>query len=252
MEQEAMETLYERPRSLNDLDTIWCPGCGHGVTTRLIAEVIDELGIRENVIGVIGVGCYSTAMHDKYFNFDAYLALHGRAPAVATGIKRMQPDKIAFTYQGDGDLAAEGFAEIIHTAARGENITVIMANNAVFAETGGHMTPTSVIGQRTQTSPAGRDPKVHGQPLHVAEMLAALPITAYVSRVSAHNPNHVDFAKMSIKKAFENQINGAGFSYVEIISTCPSNWRTTPMGAIDWVEREMLMNYSLGELKRRM
>jgi 2-oxoglutarate ferredoxin oxidoreductase subunit beta len=214
--------------------------------------VIDELDVRENVVGVIGVGCYSTAMYDRYFNFDAYLALHGRAPAVATGVKRVQPDRLVFTYQGDGDLAAEGLAEVIHAAARGENISVIMANNAVFAETGGHMTPASVIGQRTQTSPAGRDPEQHGQPIKVAEMLAALPMTSYVSRVSAHNPNNVDFAKMSIRKAFENQINGEGFSYVEVLSTCPSNWRTTPMGAIEWVEREMLMNYSLGELKRRL
>jgi len=252
MEQQAMETLYEKPRSINETDTIWCPGCGHGVTTRLIAEIIDELDIREKVIGVVGVGCYSTIMYDKYFNFDCYLALHGRAPAVAAGIKRMQPDKIVFTYQGDGDLSAEGFTEIIHTAARGENITVIMANNAVFAETGGHMTPTSIIGQRTQTSPNGRDPEIHGQPIKVAEMLSTLPMTSYISRVSAHNPNNVDFSKTSMRKAFENQINGAGFSYVEMISTCPSNWGTSPMGALEWVEREMLMSYTLGELKRRL
>lgn len=252
MEQQATETLYERPKSINDIDTIWCSGCGHGVTTRIIAEIIDEMGLREKTIGVIGVGCYSTIMYDKYFNFDCILTLHGRAPAVATGIKRMQPDKLVFTYQGDGDLSAEGFTEVIHTAARGENITVIMANNGVFAETGGHMTPTSIIGQRTQTSPNGRDPELHGQPLKVSEMIAALPMPSYVSRVSAHNPNNVDYSKTSIMKAFENQLAGAGFSFVEMISPCPSNWGTTPMGALDWVEREMLMSYTLGELKRRI
>ncbi len=251
MEEQALEKLYDRPESLNDVDSIWCSGCGHGVTTRLIAEIIDELGIRENVIGVIGVGCYSTIMYDEYYKFDSYLALHGRAPAVAAGIKRMQPDKVVFTYQGDGDLSAEGFTEIIHTAARGENITVIMANNGVFAETGGHMTPTTFVGQRTQTSPQGRDPEQHGQPIKVAETLAALPMTSYISRVSAHNPNNVDFSKTSIMKAFENQINGAGFSYVEMISTCPSNWGTTSLGALEFVEREMLMNHALGELKRQ-
>jgi 2-oxoglutarate ferredoxin oxidoreductase subunit beta len=250
MEQQAMEKLYDRPQSINDMDTIWCSGCGHGVTTRILAEIIDEMDLREKVIGVVGVGCYSSIMHDKYFNFDCVYTLHGRAPAVATGIKRMQPDKLVFTYQGDGDLAAEGFAEIIHTASRGENITVIMANNGVFAETGGHMTPTSIIGQRTQTSPNGRDPELHGQPIKVAEMLSALPMTSYISRVSAHNPNNVDFSKASIKKAFENQLSGAGFSYVEMMSTCPSNWGTSPMGAIDFMEREMLMSYALGELKR--
>lgn len=246
-----LQKVYDHPQSLNDIDTIWCPGCGHGVATRLIAEVIDELGIQNKVIGVVGVGCYSTIMYEKYYKFDSYLALHGRAPAVATGIKRMQPDKIVFTYQGDGDLAAEGFTEILHAGARGENITVIMANNAVFAETGGHMTPTSIIGQRTQTSPQGRDPEKHGHPIKVAEMLASLPMTSYISRVSAHNPNNVDFSKMSIKKAFENQINGAGFSYVEMISPCPSGWATSPMGALEWVERNMLMSYSLGEIKRK-
>lgn len=252
MEQEALKTVFERPRCLNDVDTIWCPGCGHGVTTRIIAEVIDELNLRERAIGVVGVGCYSTIMYDKYYNFDSYLALHGRAPAVATGIKRMRPDKIVFTYQGDGDLAAEGFTEILHCASRGENITVIMANNAVFAETGGHMTPTSIIGQRTQTSPNGRDPEQHGHPIKMAETMAALPMTSYVSRVSAHNPNNVDFSKTSIKKAFENQINGAGFSYVEMLSPCPSGWATTPAGSLEWVEREMLMSYTLGEIKRRL
>lgn len=246
-----MQKVYDQPQSLNDIDTIWCPGCGHGVTTRLIAEVIDELGIREKVIGVVGVGCYSTIMYDRYYNFDCYLALHGRAPVVAIGIKRMQPDKIVFTYQGDGDLSAEGFAEILHTASRGENITVIMANNAVFAETGAHMTPTSVIGQRTQTSPQGRDPERHGHPIKVGETLASLPMTSYISRVSGHNPNNIDFAKMSIKKAFENQINGAGFSYVEMISPCPSGWNTSPMGSLEWLERNMLMTYTLGEIKRK-
>ncbi len=239
--------VYERPHSLTDCHTHYCPGCTHGTAHRLVAEVLDELGIREETILVASVGCSVFAYN--YFEVDACEAAHGRAPAMATGVKRVHPDKIVFTYQGDGDLASIGMGEIMHAAARGEKITVIFVNNAIYGMTGGQMAPTSLIGQVTTSSPLGRDAALNGQPIRMAEILAGLPGTAYSVRRSLHDARHVLQAKKAIRTAFETQQKGLGFSIVELLSTCPTNWGLTPNQALDWVRDNMLPQYPVGDFK---
>ena len=239
--------VYTRPKMLVDRPLHYCPGCTHGIIHRLVAEALDELTTNDNVIGVAPVGCAVFAY--DYFNCDMYEAAHGRAPAVATGIKRALPDKVVFTYQGDGDLASIGAAEIVHAATRGENITVIFVNNAIYGMTGGQMAPTTLIGQKTTTSPAGRKVEVNGNPIRVSEMLATLDGPSYIARVSVHDVVNVDKAKAAIKQAFRNQIEGKGFSLVEVLSTCPTNWGLSPAEAINWLVENMIPQYPLGVKK---
>lgn len=221
-----MAVVFERPKALLDVPTHYCPGCTHGIIHRLIAEVIDELGILDKTIGIAPVGC-SVLAYD-YFACDMFEAAHGRAPAVATGIKRTNPDKVVFTYQGDGDLAAIGTAEIVHAATRGENITTIFVNNCIYGMTGGQMAPTTLLGQVTETTPYGRDHKLAGYPIRVSEMLSTLTGACYVERVSVDSVPNVIKAKKAIKKAFENQLEGKGFSLIEVLSICPTNWGLSP------------------------
>ncbi|MDQ7844584.1 MAG: thiamine pyrophosphate-dependent enzyme [Armatimonadota bacterium] len=240
-----MKAVFTRPQSLTETPMHYCPGCTHGVAHRLVAEVLDELGIRGRTIGVASVGCSVFAYN--YFNVDFQQAAHGRAPAVATGIKRVLPDRVVFTYQGDGDLAAIGTAEIVHAANRGEQITVIFINNAVYGMTGGQMAPTTLPGMRTTTTPFGRDVRVAGHPLHVAEMLATLKGVAYLARVALCGVAHITRAKRAIRKAFQAQLDGKGFSLVEVLSTCPVTWGLSPIEAVRWLEANMLPAYPLGE-----
>ncbi len=242
-----MEKIFIHPESLYDVPTHYCPGCGHGIVHRLIAEVVDELGIREKTIGVAPVGCAVVAY--DYWKFDCSEAAHGRALAVATGIKRVRPKNIVFTYQGDGDLAAIGTAETIHAANRGENLTVIFINNAVYGMTGGQMAPTTLLGQKTSTSVEGREKEKHGYPLKISEMLASLPGVYYIERVSLQSPLEVLKAKRAIKQAFENQINNLGFSLVEVLSPCPTYWGQTPKEALDWIRLVMQKEFPLGKIK---
>ncbi len=239
--------VFKRPEALADMPTHYCPGCHHGIIHRLAAEVIDELGVRESTVGVASVGC-SILAYD-YFNVDMVGALHGRAPAVATGVKRSQPDSVVFTYQGDGDLAAIGTAEIIHAAARGENITVIFVNNAIYGMTGGQMAPTTMQGQKTQTSPAGRDLKLAGHPLRMSELIATLEGPAYVTRTAVNTPARINQTKKALKTAFEAQLAGRGLSFVEVLSTCPTNWGLSPTEAGRWVDSHMIPFYPLGVFK---
>ena len=239
-----MEQVAKRPHALCDVPLHYCPGCGHGIVHRLVAEVLDELGIEGSTIGVAPVGCAVFAYN--YFNCDVQEAAHGRAPAVATGIKRVHPDKVVFTYQGDGDLAAIGTAETVHAASRGENITIIFINNAIYGMTGGQMAPTTLPGQVTQTSPYGRDTKTQGHPLRVSEMLATTSGAAYIERVTIDTVPHIRQAKKAIKKAFETQIAGKGFSLVEVVSTCPTNWGMSPVESMNWLRDNMLPYYPLG------
>jgi 2-oxoglutarate ferredoxin oxidoreductase subunit beta len=241
------EIVYERPPSLTSAYTHYCPGCTHGTAHRLVAEVIEELGIREQTILVASVGC-SVFAYD-YFDLDACEAPHGRAPAMATGVKRVQPNKIVFTYQGDGDLASIGMGEIMHAAGRGENITVIFINNANYGMTGGQMAPTSLLGQVTTSSPFGRNAALAGYPLRMAELLANLDGTAYSVRRSLHDARHVLQAKKAIKTAFQAQQQHLGFSIVELLSSCPTNWDMTPCEALEWIRDEMLPHYPLGDYK---
>lgn len=244
---ENEQQVYSRPQSLTALNTHYCPGCTHGVAHRLIAEVIDEMGLRERTIGVASVGCSVFAYN--YFDFDFVQAPHGRAPAMATGVKRTLPDRVVLTYQGDGDLASIGMGEIVHAAARGENITVIFANNANFGMTGGQMAPTSLPGQRTTSSPSGRDVETMGYPIRVAEMLATLDGAGYIARRSLHDPKNIRMAKKAIRMAFETQVRGLGFSMVELLSTCPTNWGMTPLQSLKWLEDKMLPYYPVGDYK---
>ena len=240
--------VFEKPKALTDTPLHYCPGCTHGIIHRLVAEVIDELGIRGRTIGVAPVGCSVFAYN--YFNVDMVQAAHGRAPAVATGVKRSDPENnIVFTYQGDGDLAAIGTAETVHSAARGENITVIFVNNAIYGMTGGQMAPTTLPGQVTQTSPYGRDTSMVGFPVKVCEMLSQIDGAAYLERVAVNNVKNIKAAKAAIKKAFQNQIDGKGFSLIEVLSTCPTNWGMTPTNAIKWLEENMMPYYPLGVYK---
>lgn len=239
--------VFDKPKALTDAPLHYCPGCTHGIIHRLVAEAIDSLGIAGETIGVASVGC--SVFTYNYFNVDMVQAAHGRAPAVATGVKRADPSKIVFTYQGDGDLASIGMAETVHSAARGENITVIFVNNAIYGMTGGQMAPTSLPGQVTQTSPYGRDTNTVGFPVKVCEMLSTLDGAGYIERVAVNNVKNVKAAKKAIEKAFRNQVEGKGFSLIEVVSTCPTNWGKTPQGALEWLEENMLPYYPLGVYK---
>ncbi len=239
--------VFEKPKSLTDAELHYCPGCTHGIIHRLVAEAIDDLGVEGIAIGVAPVGC--AVMAYNYFACDMVEAAHGRAPAVATGIKRSLPGNIVFTYQGDGDLASIGMAETVHAATRNENITVIFVNNAIYGMTGGQMAPTSLPGQVTQTSPYGRDVKTAGYPVKVAEMLSALDGPAYIARVAVNSVKNVKNAKAVIRQAFQNQIDGLGFSLVEVVSACPTNWGMTPENALKWIDEKMIPYYPLGVYK---
>ena len=245
-----MAVVFDKPHALTDVPMHYCPGCTHGIVHRLVAEVIDELGIEGKTIGIAPVGCSVFAYN--YFNCDMIEAAHGRAPAVATGVKRSDPENhVVFTYQGDGDLASIGMAETVHAAARNENITIVFINNAIYGMTGGQMAPTSLPGQVTQTSPYGRDTKHCGFPIKVCEMLSELEGPEYLERVTVSNVKNIRNAKKAIKKAFQNQIDGKGFSLVEVVSTCPTNWGMTPQNALKWLEENMLPYYPLGCYKDR-
>ncbi len=244
-----MAIVFQKPKALTDAPFHYCPGCTHGIIHRLVAEAMDELGFEGNAIGVAPVGC--AVMAYDYFACDMVEAAHGRAPAIATGLKRTFPENVIFTYQGDGDLASIGMAETVHAAARNENITVIFVNNAIYGMTGGQMAPTSLPGQVTQTSPYGRDVNTVGYPIKVSEMLSTLDGPEFIQRVAVNNVKNVLAAKKAIKKAFQNQIDGKGFSLVEVVSSCPTNWGMTPQNALKWVEENMIPYYPLGVYKDR-
>jgi 2-oxoglutarate ferredoxin oxidoreductase subunit beta len=248
MQEEWVETIvYQRPQVLSDVSTHYCPGCTHGLIHKLIGQVIDELNIRERTIAVAPVGC--SVLLYNYFELDSAEAAHGRAPAMATGLKRVQPDKIIFTYQGDGDLASIGIAEIMWAAIRGENITVFFINNAIYGMTGGQMAPTSLPGQITGSSPGGRDVELTGMPIRMAEVLAGLPGSAYVVRRSVYDIRTIKDAKKAIRTAFRTQMVGAGFSLVEFLSSCPTNWKLSPEEALGWIKENMVPYYPLGDYK---
>ena len=239
--------IFDRPESLRDVVTHYCPGCTHGVIHRIVAEVLDELGERENTCGVAPVGC--SVLCYNYFNCDFLEAPHGRAPALATGFKRLRPDMTVFTYQGDGDLASIGIAEITHAANRGENFTTIFVNNAIYGMTGGQMAPTTLSGQITTTCPMGRDVHKAGYPMRVVEMLATLGSPMYLERVAVHQPKYIVQAKRAIRKAFQFQKDKRGFSLIEVLSTCPTNWGLTPPEATAWLDQNMRSFYPLGVLR---
>ncbi|MHC1758524.1 MAG: thiamine pyrophosphate-dependent enzyme [Negativicutes bacterium] len=241
------ERVFGRPESLADVSTHYCPGCHHGIIHRLVAEAIDELKVMDITVGIASVGC--SALAYDYFNVDMVQAAHGRAPAVATGVKRVHPDGVVFTYQGDGDIAAIGTAEIVHAAARGEKITTIFVNNAIYGMTGGQMAPTSLVNQVTTTSPYGRKLESAGMPIRLTEMLATLDGAKFLARVAVNTPANMAKAKAAIKKAFEIQIAGIGFSMVEVLSTCPTNWGMTPVEAAAWMEKNMMPYYPLGTFR---
>lgn len=242
-----MTVVFERTNGLTDKPFHYCPGCTHGIIHRLVAEVLEELDVLGDAIGVAPVGC-SVLAYD-YFNCDMHEAAHGRAPAVATGIKRVFPEKVVFTYQGDGDLASIGTGEIVHVAHRAEKITTIFVNNAIYGMTGGQMAPTTLIGQKSTTSPYGRDVVTAGMPLRVSEMLATIDGAVFVERVSVNTPANIRKAKKAIKKAFEIQLAGEGFGIVEVLSTCPTNWGLTPTESIQWLEENMIPYYPLGNFR---
>ncbi len=244
---DDMEVVYQRPDALSDADTRYCPGCTHGVAHRILAEALDELGLRERTVFVAPVGCSVFAY--EYFDVDACVAAHGRAPAMATGIKRSLPDSVVITYQGDGDLASIGTAEIVHAASRGENITTVFINNAIYGMTGGQMAPTSLPGQKTTSSPFGRDVALTGLPIRMSEMLAGLDGAAYIVRRSLHDPANIRRAKKAIVTALQAQVNGLGFSMVELLSSCPTNWGLNPQDALDWIEERMIPCFPLGDYK---
>lgn len=244
---KEMQVVFERPDSLLPVVTNYCPGCAHGVVERLVAECMDEMEIEGNTVGVAPVGC--SVMSYDFFGCDMIEASHGRAPAVATAVKRVLPDHLVFAYQGDGDLASIGMAETVHAATRGENITVIFINNAIYGMTGGQMAPTSLPNQVTQTSPYGREAQTAGYPIRVCELLSSLDGVAYLERVCVDSPKNVRKAKKAIRKAFGYQMDKAGYSLIEVVSTCPTNWGMTPMGAIEWMRENMLPYYPLGVYK---
>ena len=247
MATEMMQRVFARPTCLKNKPFRYCPGCSHGVLHRIIAETIDRFGIRERTIGIAPVGCAVFAY--DYLDIDMIEVPHGRPPAIATGMKRSKPDAIVFSYQGDGDLAAIGTAEIVHAAARGENITVVFVNNGNYGMTGGQMAPTTLPGQKTTTTPAGRNVREAGHPLKVSEMLATLDGPVYIERVTVDSPKHVLAAKRAIQKAFQNQVSGRGFSLVEVLSMCPTDWGMTPLQAVDWVRNSMMKHFPLGVFK---
>ena len=242
-----MAVVFKRTEGLQDVATHYCPGCTHGIIHRLVAEVLEEMGLLGDAIGVVPVGCSVLAY--KYFNVDTQEAAHGRAPAVATGIKRTHPDKFVFTYQGDGDLSSIGMAEIVHAAARGEKITTIFVNNGIYGMTGGQMAPTTLIGQKATTAQNGRNPEINGFPIKVSEMLSTLTGAVFVERVSVDTPANVRKAKKAIKKAFQVQQAGLGFGIVEVLSTCPTNWGLAPNDALKWLRDNMMAYYEVGNKK---
>ena len=242
-----MTKVFRRPEALTDVPTHYCPGCTHGIIQRLVAEVIDELEILDITVGIAPVGCAVLAYN--YYECDMQEAAHGRAPAVATGIKRVCPDTVVFTYQGDGDLASIGLAEIVHAAARGENFTNVFVNNGIYGMTGGQMAPTTLVGDRTSTSQSGRDLQKQGHPIRISEMLATLDGVAFIERVSVHDVPNIIKARRAIKKAFEYQLAGKGFTLVEVLSTCPTNWGVTPAQAMGKVRNQMIPYYPLGVYK---
>jgi 2-oxoglutarate ferredoxin oxidoreductase subunit beta len=242
-----MKKIYKHPDSLRQVATHYCPGCGHGIVHRIVAEVVDELKIRQDVIAVAPVGCAVVAY--DYWDFDCSEAAHGRALAVATAIKRVRTDKIVFTYQGDGDLAAIGGNETIHAANRGENLTVIFINNAIYGMTGGQLAPTTLIGQKTATTPLGRQAELQGYPLKISEMLSILPAVKYIERVSLHSPQEIIKAKQAIKQAFQNQIGHIGFSLVEVLSPCPTYWGLSPQKSLEWIKEVLCKEFPLGRIK---
>ena len=242
-----MQQVFSRPKALTDITMAYCPGCTHGIAHRLLAEVIDELGVMDRTVGVCPVGC-SVFLYE-YFECDSIEAAHGRAPAVATGVKRCLPDKVVFTYQGDGDLAAIGTAEIVHAAVRGENISVIFINNTTYGMTGGQMAPTTMLGQESTTTPGGREQAKAGYPIKVCELLAPLEGVAYAARVSLTSPANVAKAKRAIKKAFQTQLDGKGLALVEVLSTCPTQWAMNPLDAMKHVDSVVTPYYPLGEFK---
>lgn len=244
-----MEKVFKRPRSLKASPFRYCPGCGHSLIHRLVAECIDSFNIREKVIGIAPVGCAVFAY--DYFNFDILEVAHGRPPAVATALKRLMPDRIIFSYQGDGDLAAIGTSEIIHAANRGENFSVFFVNNATYGMTGGQMAPTTIPGQKTTTTPAGRNSRTDGYPLHVSELLSTIEGVSFIQRVSIDSYKNLVIAKKAIEKAFRYQIEGKGFSFVEILSSCPTDWGLSPKASLGWIKEKMVRIYPLGILKDR-
>jgi len=241
------EIVFKKPKSMTDIPMHYCAGCGHGIVHRIIAEVIDELNIKEITIGIAPVGCAVLAY--DYWDFDVSEAAHGRPPAVATGIKRVLPDKIVFTYQGDGDLASIGMAEIIHAAARSENITVIFVNNSVYGMTGGQMAPTTLLGQKTTTTPYGRKPEIAGYPIKMCELLATLDGVKYLERTAVNTPANIIKTKKAIKKAFQCQIDKIGFSLVEVLSQCPTNWNLSPLESNKFIEENLIKTFPLGVIK---
>ncbi len=241
------EVVYQRPNALNDVVTHYCPGCTHGIAHRLVAEVIDEMHLKEKTIGVASVGCSVFAYN--YYDFDWVQAPHGRAPAMATGVKRVLPDRNVFTYQGDGDMASIGMGEIVHAAARGENITVIFINNTNYGMTSGQMAPTTLPGQKTTTSPNGRDVETMGYPIRAAELLCTLDGASFIARRALHDPKNIRMAKKAIRLAFETQARGLGFSMVELLSTCPTNWGMTPAQAQLWLAEKMVPYYPINDFK---
>ena len=242
-----MSVIFEKTKYLTDKPFHYCPGCNHGIIHRLVAEALEESGMGGNIVGVAPVGC-SVFAYD-YFNVDMLEAAHGRAPAVATGVKRAKPDTLVFTYQGDGDLASIGTAEIVHAAHRGEKICTIFVNNAIYGMTGGQMAPTTLIGQKATTCPLGRTVEQAGMPIRVAEMLSTLDGCVYAERVCVTDIANINKAKRAIKKAFEKQMRGEGFTFIEVLSTCPTNWGMTPLKAVDWLKENMIPYYPLGVIK---
>ncbi|MFP4151877.1 MAG: thiamine pyrophosphate-dependent enzyme [Alkalispirochaeta sp.] len=242
-----MAIVFEKTRGLTDKETHYCPGCTHGIIQRLVAEVLDEMDLLDRSIGVAPVGCSVLAY--EYYNCDMHEAAHGRAPAVATGIKRVLPDRTVFAYQGDGDLASIGTAEIVHAAHRGEKITVIFVNNAIYGMTGGQMAPTTLVGQKTTTSPFGREEGHAGRPIRISEMLATIDGARFIERTSVHDPKAVRNTKRAIRDAFTVQQKGLGFSMVEVLSTCPTNWGMTPRDALGWLQENMITYFPLGNFR---
>ena len=244
-----MKPVFEITKGMTPVDTSYCPGCSHGIAHRLIMEVLEERGELGNTIGVVPIGCSINAHH--FMNVDMCESTHGRAPAIASGIRRVHPDKVVFTYQGDGDLASIGMAEIMHAAARGEKFSTFFINNGIYGMTGGQMAPTTLIGMKATTAPKGRDPKEHGYPMHMCEILNQLTAPYYLERTSCNNPANVTKTKNAIKKAFQNQLDGKGFSMVEIVTGCPTNWGLDPLKSLDFIEEKMLPEYPLGVIRDR-
>lgn len=242
-----MKTVYERPHVFTDAITTYCGGCGHGIVNKLIAELIDEMGLQKNGIIVWPIGC--SCLADKFYKMDQIMALHGRAPATATGIKRAEPDKFVLVYQGDGDMVSEGMAEIMHAAIRGEKFSVIFINNAIYGMTGGQVAPTTLMGQHASTAPMGRQAVNTGYPINMAETLASLKGVCYSERVTLTSPANVTKTKKAIKKAFDLQLAGKGMTFVEVLSPCPTNWSMQPMKALEWIDTEMVKQYPLGVFK---